>query len=78
MKTVNFTAFEAGQRVTKPINETLASEVAKVRALFGDVDFYWEYTAINCTSDDALSVWVDNVRSIKLTVYNDGTPSFVA
>ena len=78
MKTVNFTAFEAGQRITKPINETLVNEVAKVRALFGDVDFYWEYTAINCNTDDALSAWlVGGARSIKVTVYNDGTSAFI-
>jgi len=79
MKTVNFTALEAGEHITKPINETLVNEVAKVRALFGDrLDFYWEYTAINCSTDDALSAWlVGGSRSIKVTVYNDGTSAFI-
>jgi len=78
MKTFKFTALEVGQRVTKPINQTLLREVGKVCALFGNVDFYWEYTNTNCSTDDALSAWlVGGSRSIKVTVYNDGTPAFI-
>ena len=76
MKTVNFTALEAGEHITKPINKTLATEVAKVRALFGDVDFYWVWTAPADDSDGALSFYLDDDRRFTLVIYADGSKPF--
>ena len=73
---MEITAFEKGFAVTKPVNETLANEVAKVRALFGDVDFYWVWTAPADDSDGALSFYLDDDRRFTLVIYADGSKPF--
>jgi len=73
---MEITAFEKGFAVTKSVNETLANEVAKVRALFGDVDFYWVWTAPADDSDGALSFYLDDDRRFTLVIYADGSKPF--
>ena len=73
---MEITAFEKGVAVTKSVNKTLANEVAKVRALFGDVDFYWVWTAPADDSDGALSFYLDDDRRFTLVIYADGSKPF--
>jgi len=73
MNNATFTAFDSGVLVTKPISAVLLAEVEKVRALFGDVDFYWLWTATNCNSDEALYFYIDDERDYTLAVYANGS-----